>query len=115
MSDDQPELIYTYGESAVSYSPTPKKPGGSQDGEDTKEEADYSDISLPTPPDGGWGWVICAAAFVCMVILDGMMFSFGVFFLDLLDDFGESKGTTAWVGSTLMGTHLIVGKFADLN
>ena len=50
---------------------------------------------------------------MCMIILDGMMFSFGVFFLDLLDSFGESKGKTSWVGSTLMGTHLIMGEYID--
>ena len=44
-----------------------------------------------------------------MVILDGMMFSFGVFFLDLLDYYGESKGKTAMVGSMLMGMHLFLG------
>ena len=66
--------------------------------------------SLPVPPDGGYGWVVCFGSFFCMLILDGMLFSFGVFFVELLDSFGESKGKTAWVGSTLMGTHLIVGK-----
>ena len=44
-----------------------------------------------------------------MVILDGMMLSFGVFFLDLLDYYGESKGKTAMVGSMLMGMHLFLG------
>lgn len=67
--------------------------------------------SLPVPPDGAYGWVVCFGAFMCMVILDGMLFSFGVFFLDLLEAFGESKGKTSWVGSTLMGTHLIMGRY----
>ena len=70
-----------------------------------------SELSLPMPPDGGWGWVVCAGSFFCMVIMDGILFSFGVFFLDLLEYFGEGKGKTAWVGSTLMGTHLIVGEW----
>lgn len=65
--------------------------------------------SLPVPPDGGWGWVVCGAAFFCMVILDGMMFSFGVMNLELLHYFQESKGRTAMVGSALMGTHLMLG------
>ncbi len=31
-------------------------------------------ISLPIPPDGGWGWVVCAASFAIMIILDGLLF-----------------------------------------
>ncbi|KAK2182540.1 hypothetical protein NP493_350g02042 [Ridgeia piscesae] len=60
-------------------------------------------------PDGGWGWVICLAAFICNVATDGILFSFGVFYAELLLWFGESKGRTALVGSLLMGTHLLVG------
>ena len=30
--------------------------------------------------------------------------------MELIDYFGQSKGQTALVGSTLMGTHLIFGK-----
>ena len=26
-------------------------------------------MDLPTPPDGGWGWVICFASFMCNFIL----------------------------------------------
>ena len=78
------------------------------------ESSTSSLASLPTPPDGGWGWVVCGAAFVCMVILDGMMFSFGVMNLELLHFFQESKGRTAMVGSALMGTHLILGKPTSL-
>lgn len=64
-------------------------------------------------PDGGYGWIVCLASFLIMIILDGMLFSFGVFFLDLLEYFQEGKGKTALVGSTLMGTHLIVGPFTS--
>ncbi len=31
-------------------------------------------ISLPVPPDGGWGWVVCAGSFLSMIILDGLLF-----------------------------------------
>lgn len=71
---------------------------------------DGHEPSGPVAPDGGYGWVICIASFLIMILLDGIMFSFGVFFLDLLEYFREGKGKTALVGSTLMGTHLIVGK-----
>ena len=43
------------------------------------------------------------------------IFSFGVFYMELIDYFRQGKGQTALVGSTLMGTHLIFGKFYCLS
>lgn len=41
----------------------------SPDGEEEKpmfdEEAVVPLVELPPPPDGGWGWVICFASFMC--------------------------------------------------
>ena len=36
------------------------------------------DLLAPSPPDGGWGWVVCAASFLCNMILDGIAYCFGV-------------------------------------
>lgn len=33
---------------------------------------------VPKPPDGGYGWVIVFAAFMCNFIYDGCMYGFGV-------------------------------------
>jgi len=66
--------------------------------------------NLPVPPDGGWGWVVVCASFVCNLIVDGVCFSFGIFYVELLDYFGESKGKTAWVGSLIPGMYLTIGK-----
>ncbi|ELU07220.1 hypothetical protein CAPTEDRAFT_23618, partial [Capitella teleta] len=60
-------------------------------------------------PDGGWGWAVCLGCFMAMVLLDGVMMSFGVFFLELQSYFGESKGRTAFVGSALSGSSLMMG------
>ena len=29
---------------------------------------------IPPPPDGGWGWVVCLASFMCNLILDGIAY-----------------------------------------
>lgn len=34
---------------------------------------------IPTPPDGGWGWVIVLCSMVCNLIVDGIGYTFGVF------------------------------------
>ena len=31
-------------------------------------------LDLPGPPDGGWGWVICFASFMCNFITDGVVY-----------------------------------------
>ncbi|ELU15285.1 hypothetical protein CAPTEDRAFT_171191 [Capitella teleta] len=62
--------------------------------------------------DGGWGWIVLFASFLNSVILDGVCFSFGIFFLEYLDHFQENKGKTAWIGSVLNGTYMIMGPIA---
>ena len=41
-------------------------------------DGDIGGVLAPAPPDGGWGWVVCAASFLCNMILDGIAYSFGV-------------------------------------
>ncbi|XP_026468509.1 uncharacterized protein LOC113372402 isoform X2 [Ctenocephalides felis] len=67
----------------------------------------------PQPPDGGWGWVVVAAAFCVNLIADGISFSFGVMFVDFLEYFGDNKSTTAWIGSLFMGMPLLSGPVAS--
>ena len=64
----------------------------------------------PTPPDGGWGWVVVLSSFMISVFVDGVCFSVGVFFNSFRDAFGTSKAETAWVGSVLNGSYLTVGE-----
>lgn len=69
------------------------------------------------PPDGGYAWIILGASFFINFLLDGVCFSFGIFFLEFLDYYDESKETTSWVGSVLNGMYLsigpVVGAFAN--
>ncbi|XP_054168273.1 uncharacterized protein LOC128965587 [Oppia nitens] len=65
------------------------------------------------PPDGGWGWVVVFASFMINFISDGVSFSFGIIFLELVDHFGESKSKTSWVGSLFLSIPLITGPIAS--
>lgn len=60
-------------------------------------------------PDGGWGWTITAAAFFINVIIIGTHNVFGLLFLDLVDEFGESMFRTSTIGSIAFGCILIFG------
>jgi hypothetical protein len=72
---------------------------------ESKDEAAVDDIktSIIIPPDGGWGWVVMFASFCCNLVVDGIVFSFGLFIDPIEKDFGVNKATVALVGSLLSG------------
>ena len=77
--------------------------------EDEDEIIEEEDILAPAPPDGGWGWVVCAASFLCNMILDGIAYCFGVLLTPLCKYFDSDPGTVSWVGSLLCGVYLMSG------
>jgi len=62
------------------------------------------------PPDGGWGWIVLLASFLSNVIVDGVCYTYSIFFNELLDYFGAGRGKTALVGALLPACYLLVGK-----
>ena len=48
-------------------------------------------LELPAPPDGGWGWVIVIASFLCNFVLDGIAYSFGILLVPLVKHFGATR------------------------
>lgn len=81
------------------------------EGADDDDEA-YDYQELPPPPDGGYGWVVVFASFMCNLVVDGIAYTFGIFLSELVTFFGEGKGTVAWVGSLLSGVYLAAGKLS---
>ena len=53
--------------------------------------------------------MIVFASFMCNVIVDGIIFSFGILLLEISEEFHESKARTAWIGSLQAGFYLIIG------
>ncbi|MFH4981056.1 hypothetical protein AB6A40_007765 [Gnathostoma spinigerum] len=68
---------------------------------------------VPTPPDGGYGWIVVLAAFVSNFIVDGTSNSFGAFITTYQEHFGESKAIVSLIGSILIGSYLLIGPFAS--
>ncbi|XP_050345876.1 monocarboxylate transporter 9-like [Nymphalis io] len=62
-----------------------------------------------TIPDGGWGWVVVGSSFIISMIADGISFSFGLLYIEFLDEFKASKSTTAWIGSLFIAVPLLCG------
>lgn len=69
--------------------------------------------NMPAPPDGGWGWFVVLGSFLLHVVADGIVYSFGVFYMEFLTYFKGGKGETAWVGSLVPGVTLLVGPVAS--
>ena len=55
----------------------------------------------PAPPDGGWGWVVVMAGFLCNMVLDGIGYSFGILLNPLMDHYNVGKGLMSLVSSSL--------------
>lgn len=53
----------------------------------------------PDGPDGGWGWVLVGAFFVCNSLVFGLMRSSGIFFVEFVQYFDESAQAISWISS----------------
>ncbi|KAG8232878.1 hypothetical protein J437_LFUL004747 [Ladona fulva] len=80
-------------------------------GDDGSEDGEIEWVV--TPPDGGWGWVVVAASFACNFIVDGIIFTFGMFLSHISEAFGEPKSKVALIGSLLSGFYLMAGPFVS--
>ena len=54
-----------------------------------------------------YGWVIVAVVFITLFLVLGFRFSFGVFYVAILDDTGWQRGETAAIFSTAMITYAL--------
>ncbi|XP_055304033.1 monocarboxylate transporter 12-like [Sitodiplosis mosellana] len=73
--------------------------------------ADKTEIEAP---DGGYGWIVVFSSFCIHIITDGITYSFGVLFIQLLDEFKEGKGYTSWILSLMCGITLCSGPISSL-
>ncbi|CAH1104778.1 unnamed protein product, partial [Psylliodes chrysocephalus] len=72
------------------------------------QKKDYEE-AVPTPPDGGYGWVIVFASFICNMMVDGITYCAGIFLPALIAYYHESQAKVAWVGSILAGVTMCLG------
>ncbi|XP_045485559.1 monocarboxylate transporter 4 isoform X1 [Pieris rapae] len=108
--DEEPRIHVNPTETSLTESETSCEEAArlTADGADDDDEA-YDYRELPPPPDGGYGWVVVFASFMCNLVVDGIAYTFGIFLSELVTFYGEGKGTVAWVGSLLSGVYLAAG------
>lgn len=82
-----------------------------------EKEKDDEPLTMTTymvvPPDGGWGWVVVAASFMCNLVVDGIIFTFGMMKDSVKADFGVSDSEVALVGALQSGFYLMAGGFCS--
>ena len=66
-----------------------------------KRRREAKKLQVVLPPDGGWGWVVCAAAFFIQFVVLGTMNNFGILYVELYEDFGEKAFETCKISSLL--------------
>jgi MFS family permease len=59
-----------------------------------------------------YGWIIVAIGFVTLVIAFGVWYSFSVFFLAVIDEFGWSRAATSSIFSVFILCHALMGILA---
>ncbi|XP_038213868.1 monocarboxylate transporter 10 [Zerene cesonia] len=82
-------------------------------GRDTPTDDPEPEAALVVPPDGGWGWMVVAASFMCNFIVDGILFCGGSLIKPIQTEFNVSDGQVAPVNSLLQGFYLLAGPFVS--
>lgn len=70
-------------------------------------------ILLVVPPDGGFGWVIMIASFLCNAIVDGTMYSFAIYIPTLAAALDASELQITGIGSVYVGLYYLCGPLAS--
>jgi len=74
------------------------------DVKDERRKEDSKDV-----PDGGWGWCVVTACFLCNMVNDGIAYSFGVILGPMQSDLHVGVGTISLVGGVLAGVTMCTG------
>lgn len=80
-------------------------------GDDKEDEPLTMTTYMVVPPDGGWGWVVVAASFMCNLVVDGIIFTFGMMKDSLVEEFKVNDSEVALVGALQSGFYLMAGEY----
>lgn len=64
---------------------------------------------ISVPQEGGWGWVVVGCAAMCIMILDGVAYTFGSLLKDITEDLNKSEALIALVNSIAIALYFICG------
>lgn len=78
-----------------------------EDLEGAEETEITAQISVPT--EGGWGWIVVAASFMVIFVLDGVFFTFGSILNNMADDLRVDASLVALANSVAVAVYLMAG------
>ena len=78
--------------------------------QDNESTTDPLDPGVIKAPDGGYGWIVVFASFMCNFTVDGICYTFGLFLPYFMAQFNSGKAITALAGSLLSGCYMTAGK-----
>ena len=106
----KPILVKTEPRKSILLTPSRivSRPDNLEGGEETEIAA-----QILVPQEGGWGWVVVAAAFCSVCILDGISFTFGSLLKDISNDLGVSEPLIAFINSLAVAIYFIAGPIAS--
>ncbi|XP_060565303.1 monocarboxylate transporter 13-like isoform X2 [Ruditapes philippinarum] len=64
--------------------------------------------------DSRWSWVVAMAAFLAHLITHGIVYSFGILFLTLQENFKGTKAELSWIPSLTTGCLYLIGPVASI-
>ena len=91
--------------------PAAAEPDKEEEEEDFDKDEDEDDLDPDAfvPPDGGYGWMVAAGAFLALFWSAGLVKSYGVIFDEILAAFrGASKSLASWIPAAMVSTALAV-------
>merc|ERR1711962_360461 len=72
--------------------------------------SDSSSSDSSTEEKNGWYcWLVLAASFITLSVLDGINYSFGILLLPLMEEMDKGRAEIAMAGSLLTGTYAMSG------
>ncbi|KAI3378770.1 hypothetical protein SNEBB_010405 [Seison nebaliae] len=63
----------------------------------------------PTKCRLSYGWVVVLASFLSNVIVDGLLYAFGVLLVEFSNEFKASRAEISIIGSLACGTYMVIG------
>ncbi|CAH1639149.1 unnamed protein product [Spodoptera littoralis] len=77
-----------------------------------RRELDTRAIKHHFYPEGGWGWIVCGAAFLAHLLSTGLQLAYGALHVYALRHLGPSADHAVWAGALCVGVSRAAGAFA---
>ena len=114
-SEDERQPCLAEQDSVSSYGSVPEVGDGCEAGAGEGEHCQArtgEQCQAGAEAGGGRAWLVVAASFFCLCILDGICYTFGVFLEPLMEELGLGRGAVSVAGGLQIGSSSLVSLLA---